>query len=185
MGEPLLCMWQCTCKGRHMNTHTHTDTDRQTQTHTHTRRHTHKQTDTHTHTHKKCLCTCFLITVVSITPVYRNWIMTLSSWKWLRLLRSLGLIHLHCEAECMDHLSRGYLTKWGVPASSCDTRSLREYCEISRYYHSVAYGHKLFTTKYAPTVRDFLAVKVPLDESGVFDLLCCEVANPTWHVQDT
>ena len=55
--------------------------------------------------------------------------------------------------------------------------------KISRYYHSVAYGHKLFTTKYAPTVRDFLAVKVPLDESGVFDLLCCEVANPTCHKQ--
>lgn len=46
----------------------------------------------------------------------------------------------------------------------------------------MACGHSLFTTKYAPTVRDFLAVKVPLDERGVFDLFCWEVGNPTCQI---
>jgi len=44
----------------------------------------------------------------------------------------------------------------------------------------------LFTTKYAPTVRDFLAVRVPLDESGVFSLFCWEVVSPTFeHILGT
>ena len=50
----------------------------------------------------------------------------------------------------------------------------------------MAYGYRLFTTKYPPTVRDFLAVKVPLDESGVFVLFFWEVASPTCeHVNTT